>query len=199
MTVIERLLRDYNNPDSEELAIVALGLVAGTVGNVCAAVSIAIADFFAERDERPPLIDEARQAATVPGWGVSEKIHRRRARAQPACAIFDAHVYRREDRIQSQERSRRSHTRRSSPRARTGRRGGPRLHFRWFGPIGLSTSLHRPASRLATDPGNRPAGAIASRAESGHRPRQRQTGKAEKALGRHLRTATLCSSSAIGV
>ena len=66
MTVIERLLRDYNNPDSEELAIVALGLVAGTVGNVCAAVSIAIADFFAERDEGPPLIDEARQAARCP-------------------------------------------------------------------------------------------------------------------------------------
>ncbi len=61
-TVIERLLFDYK-PDSEELAIVALGLIAGTIGNVCAAVSIAIADFFAARDGGPPLIDDARRAA----------------------------------------------------------------------------------------------------------------------------------------
>jgi len=65
-TVIERLLRDYKGPDNEELIIVTLGLIAGTIGNVCAAVSIAIADFFAERDEGPPLIDTARQAARSP-------------------------------------------------------------------------------------------------------------------------------------
>jgi len=65
-TVIERLLRDYKDPGSEELIIVALGLIAGTVGNVCAAVSIAIADFFAERHEGPPLIDKARQSARSP-------------------------------------------------------------------------------------------------------------------------------------
>jgi cytochrome P450 len=59
--VIERLLLDYKDPGSEELIIVALGLVAGTIGNVCAAVSIAIADFFADRDK--PLIDEARRLA----------------------------------------------------------------------------------------------------------------------------------------
>jgi hypothetical protein len=60
--VIERLVRDYGSPHSEELIIVALGLIAGTIGNVCAAVSIAIADFFAERD-KGPLIDKALQAA----------------------------------------------------------------------------------------------------------------------------------------
>jgi hypothetical protein len=65
-TVIERLLCDYKDPRSEELVIVALGLIAGTIGNVCAAVSIAIADFFADRGKRPPLIDEARQAARSP-------------------------------------------------------------------------------------------------------------------------------------
>jgi cytochrome P450 len=65
-TVIECLLRDYKDPGSEELIIVALGLIAGTVGNVCAAVSIAIADFFAERGKRPQLIDEARLAARSP-------------------------------------------------------------------------------------------------------------------------------------
>jgi cytochrome P450 len=64
-TVIERLLRDYKDPLSEELIIVALGLIAGTVGNVCAAVSIAIADVFAARD-KGPLIDKALQAARSP-------------------------------------------------------------------------------------------------------------------------------------
>jgi cytochrome P450 len=72
-TVIERLLRDYKDPGSEELIIVALGLIAGTVGNVCAAVSIAIADFFAERDEGPPLIDKARQAARCTDGGKLRK------------------------------------------------------------------------------------------------------------------------------
>src|ERR1700754_405013 len=65
-TVIERLFGDNKDLGDEELIIVALGLIAGTVGNVCAAVSIAIADFFAERDGRAPLIDEARRAARSP-------------------------------------------------------------------------------------------------------------------------------------
>jgi cytochrome P450 len=73
-TVIERLVRDYGNAGSEDLIVVALGLIAGTVGNVCAAVSIAIADFFAERDEGPPLIDEARQAARSPDGGDLRKL-----------------------------------------------------------------------------------------------------------------------------
>jgi cytochrome P450 len=64
--VIERLVRDYGSAGSEELIVVALGLIAGTIGNVCAAVSIAIADFFAERNAGSPLIDKARQAARSP-------------------------------------------------------------------------------------------------------------------------------------
>ncbi|WP_291870075.1 hypothetical protein [Bradyrhizobium sp.] len=60
-TVIQHLCN--KNLENEEMAIVALGLIAGTIGNVCAAVSIAIASFFADRGKRPPLIDMARRAA----------------------------------------------------------------------------------------------------------------------------------------
>jgi hypothetical protein len=56
------------------LAIVALGLIAGTIGNICAAVSIAIADFFADRGKCPPLIDEALQAARSPDGGYLKKL-----------------------------------------------------------------------------------------------------------------------------
>jgi len=84
-TVIERLLRNYKDADSEELAIVALGLIAGTVGNVCAAVSIAIADFFADRGKGPPLIDEALRAARIPdGLDLKELIAGALVRNPPA-------------------------------------------------------------------------------------------------------------------
>lgn len=72
--VIERLVRDYGSARSEELIIVALGLIAGTVGNVCAAVSIAVADFFAERDQGSPLMDKARQAAQRTDGGKLRKL-----------------------------------------------------------------------------------------------------------------------------
>jgi hypothetical protein len=84
-TVIERLLCGYKYPDSEELAIVALGLIAGTVGNVRAAVSIALADFFVDRGKRPPLIDEALQAARIPdGLALKELIAGALVRNPPA-------------------------------------------------------------------------------------------------------------------
>jgi cytochrome P450 len=62
-TVIERLVAVYGDPGDKDLMVVTLGLIAGTIGNVCAAVSIAIDDFFATRDGAPPLIDAARAAA----------------------------------------------------------------------------------------------------------------------------------------
>jgi cytochrome P450 len=83
-TVIERLVDDYGNPGNEELIVVALGLIAGTVGNVCAAVSIAIDDFFAERDRKPPLIDAARQAARTDKAALGELIKGALRRNPPA-------------------------------------------------------------------------------------------------------------------
>jgi len=63
--VIRCLLQAYGRPDDEELISVVLGLIAGTVGNITAAVSIAINHFFT-RDSgnaKKLLIDEAREAA----------------------------------------------------------------------------------------------------------------------------------------
>jgi len=71
-TVIERLVEVYGDAGNEELIVVTLGLIAGTVGNVCAAVSIAIADFFSTHGGAPPRIDAARaaarEAAREPAW-----------------------------------------------------------------------------------------------------------------------------------
>lgn len=59
-TAIARLYRQYGHR-AEEPVFVALGLMAGTVGNIRAAVAIAIDHFFAEG----ALIDQARQAARL--------------------------------------------------------------------------------------------------------------------------------------
>jgi cytochrome P450 len=83
-TVIERLVDDYGNPGNKELNVVALGLIAGTIGNVCAAVSIAIDDFFAERGDEPPLIDAARQAARTDQAALGELIKGALRRNPPA-------------------------------------------------------------------------------------------------------------------
>ena len=91
--VIQRLVRYYGSPHSEELIIVALGLIAGTIGNVCAAVSIAIADFFAERD-KGPLIDKALQAARSSDRRNWQETRRKRIRAQPTRAILGPYVHR---------------------------------------------------------------------------------------------------------
>jgi hypothetical protein len=62
-TVVGRLRRDYGSPDAEELIVVVLGLVAGTIGNIRAAVSIAINDLFTQACAAGSLIDQARRAA----------------------------------------------------------------------------------------------------------------------------------------
>jgi len=55
---IESLRKRFPNAD-DKLFVVSLGLMAGTIGNVTAAIAIAIDRFFATQD----LFDEARQAA----------------------------------------------------------------------------------------------------------------------------------------
>jgi hypothetical protein len=69
--VIRRLLDDYRDPRNEELIAVVLGLMAGTVGNIAAAVSIAINHFFtrAGKNADTLMIDDARKAARedIPG------------------------------------------------------------------------------------------------------------------------------------
>jgi hypothetical protein len=62
-TVIARLAKAYGSGRNEEITMVALGLIAGTIGNVRAAVAIAIRDFFTPLDKHGPLIDQARRAA----------------------------------------------------------------------------------------------------------------------------------------
>ncbi len=68
-TVIERLVREYGTVDNTDLVLVALGLIAGTIGNISAAVSIAVSRFFAEGK-----IDEARRAARCDNAELSELI-----------------------------------------------------------------------------------------------------------------------------
>lgn len=62
-TVISRLYRDAGLPDAEAPMIVALGLMAGAIGNVRAAVAIVFDHLFAANGPNPPLIDQARRAA----------------------------------------------------------------------------------------------------------------------------------------
>lgn len=57
-TVIGRLAAGVKQPDDEELIIVVLGLIAGTISNIRTAVSITIEDFFVRCD-----LEKARTAA----------------------------------------------------------------------------------------------------------------------------------------
>lgn len=58
-TVIQRLSKEFGR-DADEIVLVAIGLMAGTIGNVRAAVAIAIEHFLNDPNSR---IDVARQAA----------------------------------------------------------------------------------------------------------------------------------------
>lgn len=62
-SVITRLHAAHGDDGIEDTVMVALGLMAGTVGNVQAAVSIAIAHFFSERRDGVPMIVTAQRAA----------------------------------------------------------------------------------------------------------------------------------------
>jgi hypothetical protein len=62
-SAIKKLDR-YPGLDREMLEVIVAGLIAGTVGNVRAAVPIVIYDFFNRKDDKgKPLIDTAREAA----------------------------------------------------------------------------------------------------------------------------------------
>ena len=62
--VIAKLHQHFGQDMFEDLTIVVLGLIAGTIGNVRAAISIAISDLFTSTDKNSrPLIDRARRAA----------------------------------------------------------------------------------------------------------------------------------------
>lgn len=62
-TVLARLAVHGDGFTQEQLAVIAIGLLAGTVGNVQAGVCIVLAELFRPRDGKPPLIDEARASA----------------------------------------------------------------------------------------------------------------------------------------
>jgi hypothetical protein len=85
-TVIGRLRAHYGR-HSEELIIVVLGLIAGTIGNVRAAVWIAINDFFTQADGAAPLIDRARAAARGPGKALEALIGETFLRNPPAAFL----------------------------------------------------------------------------------------------------------------
>ncbi len=61
-TVIAALHAHYGDFRIDDTVMVTLGLIAGTIGNVCAAVTIALDDFLSQGGERPRL-DGARRAA----------------------------------------------------------------------------------------------------------------------------------------
>jgi len=61
-TVIAKLHAHYGNRHIDDTVMVTLGLIAGTIGNVCAAVTIALDDFLSQDGERTRF-DEARRAA----------------------------------------------------------------------------------------------------------------------------------------
>lgn len=63
-TVIAALHKQYGGLRIDDTVMVTLGLIAGTIGNVCAAVTIAIDDLLSQDGERTRL-DVARRAAWV--------------------------------------------------------------------------------------------------------------------------------------
>ncbi|MGZ9074241.1 MAG: hypothetical protein ACXW13_00565 [Burkholderiaceae bacterium] len=73
--VIKRLWGNPGGFDVKMRKVIVKGLIAGTIGNVRVAVSIAIHDFFTRDDEKGrPLIDEARRAARKDGSKLDELI-----------------------------------------------------------------------------------------------------------------------------
>src|SRR5207344_1015332 len=58
-TVIAALQEHYGDERIDDTVMVTLGLIAGNIGNVCAAVTIALDDFLSQDGERTRL-DQAR-------------------------------------------------------------------------------------------------------------------------------------------
>ena len=70
-TVIAALHAHYGDFRIDDTVMVTLGLIAGTIGNVCAAVTIALDDFLSQGGERTRL-DAARRAA----WSDRKRLRR---------------------------------------------------------------------------------------------------------------------------
>lgn len=87
-SVIKKLRRYPGGLDSEMQDVIVAGLVAGTVGNIRAAVPIAIHDFFTYKDtEGRPLIDEAQEAARPGRSGLEGLIMKALLRNPPAAFL----------------------------------------------------------------------------------------------------------------
>ena len=87
-TVIRKLFRDPGGLDVEMLKVVVTGLIAGTIGNVRAAVPIALYHFFTRNDASGrPLIDAARRAARGDGAQLGELITAALLRNPPAAFL----------------------------------------------------------------------------------------------------------------
>jgi cytochrome P450 len=73
--VIKRLFRNPGGLDVQMLKVIVIGLIAGMIGNVRAAVPIALYHFFTRRDgSGRPLIDEARSVAGDTGTRLGQLI-----------------------------------------------------------------------------------------------------------------------------
>jgi hypothetical protein len=61
--ILARMRADRGDYDDEDLAVIVQGLITGTIGNVQAAVCIAISEFFTRRINGRPLLLDAQRAA----------------------------------------------------------------------------------------------------------------------------------------
>ena len=86
-SVIKKLRRHPGGLDPEMLDVIVAGLIAGTVGNIRAAVPIAIYDFFMPKEGGKPLIDAAQEAARSGGPGLEDLIWKALLRNPPAAFL----------------------------------------------------------------------------------------------------------------
>ncbi len=88
-TVISRLFAGRGEPGGSDPVLVALGLMAGTVGNLTSAISIAIDHFFRGRDrDGSPLMPAARAAAQDEDRTALERLIQRALWRRPAAPFL---------------------------------------------------------------------------------------------------------------
>jgi len=90
--VIAKLHQHFGQDMFEDLTIVVLGLIAGTIGNVRAAIAIAISHLFTQPDQhsQEPLIDQAQRAARAGAQGRQhlEALIKKALRSNPPAAFL---------------------------------------------------------------------------------------------------------------